>query len=172
MPIVADTQARGINEAIRELAKLDPTLRRDLKREAKQIVRPIIDDAKKRYPNTAKGRSPLRGVNYNWEAIAGSGFPYDGAAARRGLRFFADIGRPNRTVIRVRQINAAAAVLEYVGRGNALGQAVGARYGFRNRFLWASAEKEVPNVIREMRLVIDRMVFGINRRNQADSARM
>jgi len=172
VPIVANTKAQGINEAIRELAKVDPTLRNDLKREAKQITRPIIDDAKKRYPNTAKGRSPLRGVNYNWEAIAGSGFPYDGAAARRGLRFFADIGRPNRTVIRVRQINAAAAVLEYVGPGNALGRAVGARYGFRNRFLWAAAEKELPNVTREMRIVVEKMVLGINRRNQARSARM
>lgn len=174
MPIVADTRAQGISQAIAELAKLDPTLRKEIRRETKRIVRPIIDDAKTRYPKTAKGQSPLRGVNYNWAAISGSGFPYNQAAARRGLRFFCDISRPNRTVIRVRQINAAAAVLEYVGSrsNNGLGEAVTARYGSRNRFLWKAAEAELPAVTREMRQVIERMVFGINRRNQTESARM
>lgn len=172
MPIGVSSRVTGVEETIAALVKIDPAVRKTLRAEARQITKPIIDDAKKRYPVTRKKQSPLRGINYNWQYIAGSGFPYDVRAARRGLRFFADISQKNRTVIRVRQINAAAAVIEYVGRFNPLGQAVGSRFGFRDRFLWAAAENELPQVRDEVKQAIARFVRDYDRRGMRTTGRL
>jgi len=174
VPIGVSSRVTGVNETITALANIDPAVRKALRAEARQITKPIIDDAKKRYPVTTKGQSPLRGINYNWQAVGGSGFPYDVRAARRGLRFFADIAQKNRTVIRVRQINAAAALIEYVGSrtNNGLGEAVAGRYGTRNRFLWAAAESRVPQVRDEVRQAIARFVRDYDRRGMRTRGRL
>ncbi len=165
----ANARILGLEQARKELALLDATVRKELRKEAKNITRPLVQDAKTRYPSTSKGRSPLRGVNYAWAEIGGDGFPYNQARAKRGVRFTCDITRKGRTVFRVRQIDAAAAVLETAGRSNGLGRAVAARFGTRDRFMWRAAQAQLPAVRRQLQSAIDSLVNGINRKNERDA---
>lgn len=166
-----DAQLKGVQQAHRELALLDSAIRKELRKEAKKIVRPLVQEAQSMYPRTEKKKTPLKGVNYSWARIAGDGFPYNQARAKRGVRFTCDISRKDRTVFRVRQIDAAAAVLENVGKGhpNPLGKAVAFRYGMKNRFMWEAATKKMPAVRRELQTAIIALVYGINRKNERDA---
>lgn len=165
----ANARILGLEQARKELALLDATVRKELRKEAKNITRPLVQDAKTRYPSTSKGRSPLRGTNYAWAEIGGDGFPYNQTRAKRGVRFTCDITRKGRTVFRVRQIDAAAAVLETAGRSNGLGRAVAARFGTRDRFMWRAAQAQLPAVRRQLQAAIDSLVNGINRKNERDA---
>ena len=165
----ANARILGLEQARKELALLDATVRKELRKEAKNITRPLVQDAKTRYPSTSKGRSPLRGTNYAWAEIGGDGFPYNQTRAKRGVRFTCDITRKGRTVFRVRQIDAAAAVLETAGRSNGLGRAVAARFGTRDRFMWRAAQAQLPAVRRQLQSAIDSLVNGINRKNERDA---
>jgi hypothetical protein len=168
---VLDVSGRilGLEQTRKELALLDATVRKELRKEARNITKPLVQDAKNRYPSTAKGRSPLRGVNYAWRDVGGDGFPYNQARAKRGVRFTCDITRKGRTVFRVRQIDAAATVLEVAGRTTSLGRAVSSRFGARDRFMWKAAVRTGPAVRRELQSAIDSLVRGINRKNERDA---
>lgn len=164
-----ETQIFGVRGAHQELKLLDSAIRKELRKEAKKIVRPLIEDAKNRYPKTQKKNSPIRGVNYAWAEIKGEGFPYIQARAKRGVRFSVDGTRKNRTVFRVRQVDAAASVLEVIGRSNGLGRAVSGRFGTRDRFMWRAAVRTGPAVRRELQATIMALVYGINRKNDRDA---
>jgi len=167
-----DTRIKGIAQAQRQLAFIDAGVRRELRKDAKRIVAPIVNDAKAAYPRTAKDQSPLRGVNYAWKSVGGDGFPYVQARAKRGVKFTCDISRAGRTVFRVRQTDPAAAVLETAGRRspNGLGRAVTQNFGSKNRFMWKAAQNKLFPIRREMQSTINAYIAGINRRNQREAA--
>jgi hypothetical protein len=110
---VLDAKARilGLDHVQEELALMDAGVRKQLRKDAKVIVRPLVQEAKATYPRTAKDRSPMRGINRAWKDVGGDSFPYNQPRAKRGVRFTCDISRQGRTVFRVRQVDAAAAVL-------------------------------------------------------------
>lgn len=169
MPIGARTRVDGLDTVLREIAKIDPDIKKQLRKDARQITKPIIDDAKQRYPVVRKKEPPIRGTAYKWNNDNARGpFPFDTARARRGLKFSVQFTRQG-TIIRVRQVDGAAILLENVGKnGNASGlaYAVAYRYGMRDRFLWASAEKKLPAVRDELRDSIRTMLNNWNRRNR------
>jgi hypothetical protein len=41
----------GVKEAVKELRKIDPELRKQFNKDAKAVVRPVIDAAKSNYPS-------------------------------------------------------------------------------------------------------------------------
>lgn len=169
MPIGASTRVDGLDTVLREIAKIDPEIKKQLRKDARQITKPIIDDAKQRYPTVRKKQPPIRGTAYKWENENARGpFPFDAARARRGLKFSVEFTKRG-TIIRVRQVDGAAILLENVGKGgnfSGLASAVAFRYGMRDRFLWASAEKKLPAVRDELRDSIRTMLRDWNRRNR------
>ena len=63
MAVSTDIQVVGIKDALRELNKIDKSARRDLTKRYKQVVQPIVDEIKRRFPDKA----PLSGFNRSWD---------------------------------------------------------------------------------------------------------
>jgi hypothetical protein len=164
-----DARILGLEEAQKELALMDAGVRKQLRKDAKVIVRPLVQEAKATYPRTAKDRSPMRGTNRAWQAVGGDSFPYNQPRARRGVRFTCDISRKGRTVFRVRQVDAAAAVLETV-QASGLGTVVRSYFGRRDRFMWKAAKKTQGQVRRELEQAINSFVRGTNAKNRRDAS--
>jgi hypothetical protein len=83
MPVNTKTEVVGIKEAIRDLGKLDKDLARELRKEARNVMQPIVQDAKQAIPNTA-----LSGMSRPWTSKT-SGvqlLPWSGTAARKYVK--------------------------------------------------------------------------------------
>lgn len=160
-----DIKVAGLEQTLKQLAKIDPEIKKQFRKDAKDILKPLIDDARSTYPSQVPNRPPMRGDSRNWSFRGRQIFPYDRAAARRGVRFTISTKIPATTILRVRQVNPAASVLETAGRGstNPLGNAVKQNFGSRDRFMWKAAKRKLPSVEAEMRQSIRRMIGNVNR---------
>ena len=67
MAVETNVQVYGIKEALKELNKIDKSLRREITKDYKQIVSSVITDAKQAVPNAA----PLSGMNRRWKTKSG-----------------------------------------------------------------------------------------------------
>jgi hypothetical protein len=70
-------QVHGVKEALRELNKTSPTLRRAFTKDYKAIVKPVIDQAKAAFPN----QPPLRNMVHPYKQLGG----WDGGMVAKGV---------------------------------------------------------------------------------------
>lgn len=147
MTATARTEIVGANDAIRSLRKIDPELRKQFTRDVKQILSPVINDAQAAYPQRV-----LSGMERNWQQRGTAKFPYNQGKAKKGVKPKIDTSRKSASVIKVQQVDPAAAILEVAGRktGNPLGRSLDRVIGRASRILWPAAERNLPKVTREM----------------------
>ncbi len=112
----------GVEDAIKALRKIDPELRKQFNRDAKDIAQPAISEAQRNYPEM-----PLSGMNRQWKSKGRTLFPYVAAKARRGAKVKVDTSRKTRNVILIQQTDPGAIIFETAGRrtDNALGRSLG-----------------------------------------------
>lgn len=159
----AGVEIVGVKEALKELRRIDPELRKQFNRDAKQIVAPIVTTAKNKYPAEL-----LSGMSRNWTQRGNKKFPYNAAAARRGITVKVDTRRKGGAAIAVIQKDPAASIADIAGRRHANRLATnleGKGFGNASRFMWPAAEKNLSQVSREMeaavRAVMNRISGGI-----------
>lgn len=112
----------GVEDAIKALRKIDPELRKQFNRDAKDIAAPAVQDAQQAYPEM-----PLSGMQRQWKSKGRTIFPYIAVKARRGTKVKVDTSRKTRNVILIQQTDPGAVVFETAGRrtDNALGRSLG-----------------------------------------------
>ena len=162
MTATARTEVVGAKEAIKALRKIDPELRKQFNRDAKEITQPVIDDAKKGYPSPERVPS---GILRAWSQRGSAKFPYSPQAAARGLRFKVDTSKKSSSVIKVQQVNPAAVIIEVAGRNkaNRLGDALDKTIRQTSRVLWPSMEKKLPEVTDRMEKAVLDVVARVNK---------
>lgn len=105
------TKVVGGKEAILALRRIDPELRKQFTRDAKEVAKPATDAVKIAYQTV-----PLSGMERNWSQRGRKIFPFTVAGARRGVAVKVDTRRSSENVILIEQRNVAAAVFETAGR--------------------------------------------------------
>ena len=60
MAVGAKIEVYGVKDALKELNKIDPTLRKQITKDAKDVAKPVVTDAQSKYPPTI-----LSGMKYN-----------------------------------------------------------------------------------------------------------
>jgi hypothetical protein len=160
MPLSTTTQVVGAKEAIRSLRRIDPEIRRQFTRDAKQAVAPIIDEAVSKYPPEA-----LSGMARKWKSGNRQLFPYDRTKAIRGLKLKVDTSRRSDSVIKLVQTNPAAAIFEVAGSagGGSLGRNLNDRFGRASRLLWPIAERRLPEITDAVRDLVLTAVRRVNK---------
>ena len=120
----------GVNKTLKVLKNLDPDIRKQFNKDAKEILQPVVDDAKGRYPNVY-----LSGMNRSWQT--GRIFPYTQARARRGVKVSVKQEKDG-TLLKITQTDAAASVIEFAGAttSNQLGRNLSTRFGHTGRVMW------------------------------------
>ena len=112
MPVSTRIELVGVKDAVKQLNKIDPELRKQFNRDAKQIAEPVLSKARADYPEL-----PLSGMSRKWTDKQGRAiFPWNAGKARRGLRVKIDTSRKSTNVIYLQQTDRGGAVFEAAGR--------------------------------------------------------
>lgn len=169
MPVNTRTEVVGIKEALRDLGKLDKDLARELRKEARNIMAPIVRDAKSAIPNTA-----LSGMSRPWTSKT-SGvqlLPWSGATARRFVKAKTSTRKPKEfqgvtqdlAVFYVSWAGGVNAIFDMAGRKNnsVLAANLTRMFGPPSRIMYPAADKNAVAVEAGISKVVDQVVKATN----------
>jgi hypothetical protein len=169
MPAEFNTQVVGVKEALRDLGKLDKDLARDLKKEARNIMAPIVRDAKAAIPNTA-----LSGMSRSWTSKSSSVqlLPWSGATARQYVKAKTSTKKPREfngvtrdlAAFYVSWAGGVNAIFDMAGRKNnsVLAANLTGKFGPPSRVMYPAAEKNAEAVEAGINGVVDQIVKATN----------
>ena len=167
MSVSMNTTVVGVNDAIRALNKIEPSLRKQFGQEVNQIAQPAIQEAGNRYRAAGWGTNKVRGVSRSWteEKSGRKILPYNVEKAVRGVRTRLDADRRRLATILIVQADAAAAVLETAGRRNPgpLGNALGVVQSGRTRLIGPAVYSQRGKIERQIREATMRVVKRVQR---------
>ena len=156
----------GVKDALRELGKIEPDLKKQIQKDVKTILRPVVDEAKRAMPVT-----PLSGMARSWKR--GVLFPYEQAQVQRsiGARFNTRKRGNSLAVIAVVMKSAAGTIYDMSGKrggktpqGRAMIANLEARFGKASRGMWPAYERNADAVNDAMERVVDVVTDAANRR--------
>jgi len=152
----------GVEDAIKQLRRIDPELRKQFNRNAKDIAAPAISTAQQNYPEL-----PLSGMARQWQSKGRMLFPYVAAKARRGTRVKVDTSRKTSNVILIQQTDPGAVIFETAGRktNNILGRNLGPVDAGQTRVL----SKAVEGNRRQLEAGFENLVRDVMRRVNEDT---
>lgn len=157
---MANIEVVGIKDTLKDLRTLNPEMRKQFARDAKQIASPIILEAKSNYPQL-----PLRGMKYRWAQKGRQLLPWDARRARSGVTLKIDAGRRRDGVITIIQKDPAASIIEFASNNNRLGRSLSTlAWGAPARVMWPAADNHLKDVTREMVQAIDKVADDLNRK--------
>ena len=148
----------GLKEALKELNTMDKKLRREITRDFKKIVQPVIATAQSSLPNGA----PLSGMARSWKGKSGADImSWNDARVRRNIKAFTSgkkvrdtpFGfKQNLGVFGIKWLGPQATVFDMLSKG-LLGENLTDQYGSTSRILYKSydsASKEVEQQVKEL----------------------
>lgn len=166
MTTTASVGVFGVKEALKELRNIDPELRKAINARAKEVVKPATDAMKAQYPAQL-----LSGMSRAWQQRGRQLFPYDQAAARRGVTLKVNTSKKSTSVISIIQKNPAAAIIDMAGKGGGSGaqgsrlvDALTALFGQPSRVMWPTFEKNQNDVTENMREVVNDLMAAVGKR--------
>jgi len=156
----------GIKDALKTLNKIDKSLRREITKDYKKIVQPVIDDANKLVPTSA----PLSGMARNWETRSGfkmlpwiPGFKQK-IQAKINTRAIKEFGGNKVNVgTFIIQWQGATATMFDTSMAGRLGAKLSQRYGRSSRVMWKAYEQRQDDVMSEMEQLVKRIMDEANR---------
>ena len=164
--VSAKIEIVGLKDALKTLNKIDKSLRREITKDYKKIVQPVIDDANKLVPSNA----PLSGMARNWSTKSGfkmlpwvPGFKQK-IQAKINTRNIKEYGG-NKTNVGTFNIQwqGATGTMFDMSMSGRLGAALTARYGSRSRVMWKAYEQRQNDVMSEMEQLVKRVMEEANR---------
>ena len=154
-------QVIGLKDALAELKRVEPQLRKELTRSIKGDAAPLVNAARELVPIGAP-LSGMRTGKFAWSAKARSGIGIKMGGRARGNEF---------TILSLRQNNGVGQIFDMAGKkggsskkGEAFIAALSARFGRPSRSMWPAAEKALPQVTEAITATIDEALGDINRR--------
>ena len=156
----------GLKDALKTLNKIDKSLRREITKDYKKIVQPVIDDANNLVPTGV----PLSGMARNWSTKSGfkmlpwiPGFKQKIAAKinTRNIKEYA--GNKSNVGTFLIQWQGATGTMFDTSMSGPLGRALTARYGRSSRVMWKAYEKRDGDVMSEMEKLVKRVMDEANR---------
>ena len=156
----------GLKDALKTLNKIDKSLRREITKDYKKIVQPVIDDANKLVPTGV----PLSGMARNWKTRSGfQMLPWipgmkQKIAAKINTRNIKEYGgnKSNVGTFLIQWQGATGTMFDMSKKG-ALGRELTARYGERSRVMWKAYEQRENDVMSEMGQLVKRVMDEANR---------
>lgn len=152
-------RVEGIKETLKVLKDIDPDLRREFTRNAKQITQPIVNAAQSIYRSTTFPSGTAR----RWAPRGREIFPLTQQKTVRGVSTKISTSRRTTGAITVVQSNPGGAVFEFAKNGR-LGQALTFKNGMTPRAMWRAADANLETVQSEMSKLVDDVADTVNRR--------
>ena len=158
MTATARTEFIGGAAAIKALKSIDPEYRKQFNRDAKNIVAPLLAEAKAGYP-----QMPLSGMKYKWTDARGRTLlPWTVNKVRSGVKFKTSTRRNKSAVLYVTQSDPAGAIFEVAGLANP-GTNFNSNLRDRSpRVLWPATDKHLPDVERGLSDLVRDVMRRVN----------
>jgi hypothetical protein len=164
--VSAKIEVVGLKDALKTLNKIDKSLRREITKDYKRIVKPVIDDANALVPSSF----PLSGMSRNWKTRSGFQLlPWipgmkQKIAAKINTRAVKEY-QGNTTNVGTFSIQwkGATGTMFDTSMAGSLGRALTARYGSRSRVMWKAYEQRQTDVMSEMEQLVKRVMDEANR---------
>ena len=151
----------GVKDAMRHLQKIEPDLAKQIKKDFKEIVKPVVGDARLQVVNL-----PLSGFRRNWKA--GKLLPWSQSAVSRSIiARYSNRRRGNSlAVFSVTMKSPAGTIFDIAGRksANRLGAALDSLYGRASRLMWPTYERHANQVNKNMADLVEKITDAANRR--------
>jgi len=146
---------------MRQLQKIEPDLAKQIKKDFKEIVKPVVGDAGSQVVNL-----PLSGFRRNWKA--GKLLPWSQSAVSRSIiARYSNRRRGNSlAVFSVTMKSPAGTIFDIAGRksANRLGAALDSLYGRASRLMWPTYERHANQVNKNMADLVQKITDAANRR--------
>jgi len=161
--VSASIEVNGVRDVLKTLRQVDPELRKEFNRNARTIVKPIVDDAKRRYTVI-----PLSGFRRRWAPRGRELTPKPIGRWRSGVTFRVNASKKQRTVFTVQQKTPIAVVYDMAGRantGNQLARSLAAAgWGQPSRVMWPAYDARIDDVRDELVDLITEAADRISRK--------
>lgn len=153
----------GLESTLKALKKVKPEVQKQFFKDAKQIVKPAVDDAKGSYRDNY-----LSGMTRAWKPGGRTIFPWSGSAASRGVGVATSLSKKKDAILTIRQKDAAASIFDMAGKksSNRLGDALNA-FGEPSRVMWRAYEQHAGQIEKEMEKSVDEVMKQINQLTKA-----
>ena len=156
----------GLKDALKTLNKIDKSLRREITKDYKKIVQPVIDEANKLVPTNP----PLSGMARKWTTKSGftilpwiPGYKQK-IQAKNNTRAIKEYGGHKTNVgTFMIQWQGATGTMFDTSMAGPLGRQLTARYGRSSRVMWKAYDQKESNVISEMEQLVKRVMDEANR---------
>lgn len=178
MTIKNEIEVVGIKEALAELNTFDKKFRRGVTVRYKEIVAPMVNDAKALVPK----RAPMSGFNRQWKPAGGSGgrtninvLPWTGREST-SIKPFVSGKRPktfggitrNLAAFGIRWTDKTAVLFDAAGQastesGEQMIQTLGQRYGSPSRAMWRAYTQAGPDVQNEIIELVEDIMKQVGR---------
>ncbi len=177
MTVSAKVEVVGLKEALRELQQIDPKLRREVSKDFRKVVDPVIKTAKAKVPQAP----PISGWGRNWKTKSGHQMtPWVGSRGDDFIKAKVSGKKPrewagrttNLAVFSVAWTGAVNTLYDLAGRrssgdterGAQMIRAIEARYGKASRVLWPAYEMNRDQVERGTADIVARVLREVNRK--------
>ena len=163
-------QVKGVAETMRELGKINPSLKRELNKDIRKVLKPMLTEITQSIPTLA----PLPGMIHNgrtgWNNRKNPLIKIDARKPRRNLN------EPRMSVpvniVRITTKGAPVAIVDMAGKAGGVSSKREAKYrrpmfassleGEPSRFMWAKAADSLSMIEREMDSTIKAVVLKAN----------
>jgi hypothetical protein len=163
-------QVKGVAETLRELGKVNPSLKKELNKDIRNILKPLLAEINQSIPTSP----PLSGMAHNgrtgWSNRKNSVIKIDTRKPRRNLN------EPRMSVpvniVRITTKGAPVAIVDMAGKAGGRVSKREVKYqrpnfasalsGNPSRFMWAKAADSLSMIEREMNETIERVVRDAN----------
>ena len=164
-------QVKGVASTLRDLGKINPSLKRELNKDIRSILKPMLSEINQSIPSAP----PLSGMAHNgrtgWGNRKNAVIKIDTRKPRRGLN------EPRMSVpvniVRITTKGAPVAIVDMAGKGGGRVSKRETKYqrpmfarllpGAPSRFMWAKAADSLSMIEREMDSTIKAVVLEANR---------
>jgi hypothetical protein len=163
-------QVKGVGETLRELGKINPSLKKELNKDIRNILKPLLAEINQSIPSSP----PLSGMAHNgrtgWSNRKNSVIKIDSRKPRRNLN------EPRMSVpvniVRITTKGAPVAIVDMAGKAGGSSSKRETKYrrpnfasalsGNPSRFMWAKAADSLSMIEREMDSTIKAVVLQAN----------
>lgn len=179
----ATIRVEGVKEALKELNTINKRLRREITKDFRQIVQPVVNDSVDLLPF----KEPMSGWQRGWNPLPGRQsvtgdnkrdiLPWDDRAFyAKQIRAYTSGKKPrayngfmkNAVAFGIRWTGPQATLFDMTQggkteQGRRMARVLNERYGPASRIIWRAYERSSPDVERQMRQLINRVMMAVGR---------
>jgi hypothetical protein len=160
-------QVQGLESTLKALQKIQPEVKKQFFKDAKQIVKPAIDEAKGAYRSDY-----LSGMSRAWKDKDRGImlFPYNQLSASKGVKFETSLSKKKDAVLTITQKDIGASILDMAGkRSNKrnFGSNLTAISDPPSRVMWRAYENNAGAIEDQMSKSVDEVMARVSQLTKA-----